>query len=133
MKNIVPRLLTIFVFSLFVSFTFAQKDVGYFKTVSADSLNKILKGKHGMLLDVRTPAEFSKGHLAGAINIDFLDENFNARIDSLDKNKQYILYCHSGGRSSEASEAMKSKGFIKILDLDGGILVWREKGYKVVK
>jgi phage shock protein E len=124
------------VMSLFLLITFSsysQNPNGYLKKISADSLNAILKGKHGVLLDVRTPAEFKKGHLKGAINVDFLDDSFSSRIDSLDKNIQYEVYCHSGGRSNEATLLMQKKGFKKILDLSGGYSAWLGKGLEIVQ
>jgi phage shock protein E len=119
---------------LFISLvSFSQKQDSYLKKISGDSLNTILKGKHGILLDVRTPGEFKKGHLKGAINVDFLDDSFSSRIDSLDKNVQYEVYCHSGGRSNEATLLMQKKGFKKILDLSGGYSAWLGKGFEIVQ
>ena len=93
----------------------------------------MLSNGHGILLDVRTPAEFAEGHLQGAINIDYNNDGFAAALDTLDKNKQYEVYCRSGHRSGESAEMMSKKGFKKIYDLEGGILKWQEKGYEVVK
>jgi rhodanese-related sulfurtransferase len=133
MKNLFPSTL-LSLFLLFISLqACSQKQGGYLNRISADSLYSLLKGKHGVLLDVRTPGEFKKGHIKGALNIDFLDDNFSSRIDSLDKNVQYEVYCHSGGRSGEATELMQKKGFKKLLDLDGGISRWQQKGYPTEK
>ena len=101
--------------------------------ISADSLKLMLNTEHGILLDVRTPKEFAEGHIRGAININFYDENFSAALDTLDKKKQYEVYCRSGGRSGESVDMMSKKGFKKIYDLDGGILKWEEKGFETVK
>jgi rhodanese-related sulfurtransferase len=108
-----------------------QKD--YSKLVSADSLNTILKSGNRILLDVRTPGEFVEGYIPGSINIDYLGKDFSPSLDKLDKNKQYVVYCLSGGRSALTAEIMKEKGFKKVLDLDGGIISWKEKGYKITK
>ncbi|XCB29205.1 rhodanese-like domain-containing protein [Arcanobacterium hippocoleae] len=72
-----------------------------------------------ILLDVRTPAEFSDGHLAGAINIDFFDPNFGEIINSLPRNQSYILYCRSGGRAQSALETMRTLGFENITNAGG--------------
>ena len=63
------------------------------------------------LLDVRTPAEFAAGHIAGAINIDFESGEFKQDIQALDKTKTYAVYCRSGNRAGQAIEIMKSAGF----------------------
>ena len=131
-KYIITSILT-FILLIVSEHTFAQKQDVYFRIISADSLNNILKGKHGKLLDVRTPGEFKKGHIPGAINIDFLDDNFSMRIDSLDKNEQYEVYCHSGGRSDDATKLMQKKSFKRILHFDGGFSKWLTTGYAIAK
>jgi rhodanese-related sulfurtransferase len=118
---------------MFLKIACSQKQEGYIKVVSPEEFNQALKGKHGVLLDVRTPGEFRKGHIPGAINIDFLDDSFSDRIDSLNKGIEYEVYCHSGGRSGEATELMQKKGFKKLLDLKGGFSKWQAQGFPVTK
>ncbi len=101
--------------------------------INPDSLKTMLKNNPGILIDVRTPEEFAEGHIAGAINIDFRDENFEKGIDSLKKDVTYEVYCRSGKRSAAAADMMTKKGFKKVYDLEGGILGWEEKGYETVK
>lgn len=78
-----------------------------------------------VIIDVRTPEEFSKGHLPNAINFDWNSENFETQIVKLDKSKPCLLYCLSGSRSADASEKLNKKGFKEVYDLQGGILKWR--------
>ena len=119
---------------LVISFNSAcQKKENGSTLISADSLKVMLNNEHGILLDVRTPEEFAEGHLPGAINIDFKNEGFSAALDTLDKTKQYEVYCRSGHRSGESTEMMSKKGFKKVYDLEGGILKWQEKGFETVK
>ena len=63
------------------------------------------------VIDVRTPAEFSEGHLEGAVNIDWQDPSFVNKVSELAKEGTYIIYCRSGNRSGQAIEAMTSMGF----------------------
>ena len=60
------------------------------------------------LVDVRTPEEFSEGHLENAINIDVTADDFDAKVASLDKEKPVMVYCKSGGRSALMSGKMVS-------------------------
>ena len=128
------QLSVLFSLFLFISFNSAcqKKETGT-TLISADSLKVMLNNEHGILLDVRTPEEFAEGHLPGAINIDFKNEGFSAALDTLDKTKQYEVYCRSGHRSGESTEMMSKKGFKKVYDLEGGILKWQEKGFETVK
>ncbi len=77
-----------------------------------------------VLIDVRTPNEYNAGHINGAINIDVNSVDFINKINELDKNKKYIVYCRSGVRSKHACEIMEKMGFKEVYNMDGGILSW---------
>ena len=85
------------------------------------------------LVDVRTPEEFSEGHLENAINIDVTADDFDAKVVDLDKEKPVMVYCKSGGRSAKASARLKELGFKNISDLEGGITNWKSENKPVVK
>lgn len=72
------------------------------------------------ILDVRTPSEFSKGHLINALNYDWNGNEFDKQIAPLDKSKPVFVYCLSGGRSSSAANKMRSSGFTQVYEMDGG-------------
>ena len=84
------------------------------------------------LVDVRTPEEFSEGHLENAINIDVEGMTFESEIANLDKTKTYAIYCQSGRRSRIAVESMSKAGFTKLFNLDQGIGSWQAAGLPVV-
>ena len=69
-----------------------------------------------VVIDVRTPAEYAAGHIAGAQNIDVEAADFGTRIATLDKKGAYLVYCHSGRRSGLAAAQMVSAGFTDIVD-----------------
>ncbi len=81
------------------------------------------------LIDVRTPEEYSKGHLQNAMNIDWNGNDFEKSTSTLDKSKPVFVYCLSGGRSSSAAENMRAKGFTEVYELKGGITEWLDKGF----
>ncbi|MDR9362524.1 MAG: rhodanese-like domain-containing protein [Microbacteriaceae bacterium] len=66
---------------------------------------------YAMVIDVRTPEEFSDGHLEGAERIGIADSDFLQRIDALDKTEDYYIYCRSGNRAGQAINAMLDLGF----------------------
>ncbi len=82
---------------------------------------KSLSGNHnGIVVDVRTPEEFREGHLAQTdYHIDFLDDGFENKLDELDKDQTYYLYCRTGNRSGQARQVMKEKGFISVYNIGG--------------
>jgi rhodanese-related sulfurtransferase len=79
-------------------------------------------------LDVRTPAEFSAEHLADATNIDFNASTFRTKVSTLDHARAYVVYCHTGNRSGQATAVMHDLGFTQVYDVKGGIAAWQQAG-----
>ena len=102
--------------------------------VNPDQAEKILRQQTNIIiLDVRTPKEFSEGHLTGATNIDFFSPDFSEKLSKLDKDKSYLVHCAVGGRSAKARDKMKAMKFNSIYHLEGGMKAWEEAGKKVEK
>lgn len=77
-----------------------------------------------LVLDVRTPGEFHAGHIPGAVNIDMMDFNFSAKVESYDRARPVLLYCRSGNRSAHAGTIMTKLGFEKVYNLGAGLFDW---------
>ncbi len=108
----------------------AQDKNGY-DNMDVKSFAKLLSDDNVQLLDVRTPAEYAEGHIAGAKNIDIYDEGFISHaVQALDKSKPVAVYCRSGKRSSEAARQLSEKGY-KVTNLKGGIMAWTESNKPV--
>jgi rhodanese-related sulfurtransferase len=84
------------------------------------------------LIDVRTPAEFATGHIAGAVNMDWTARDYEALFATLDPKQPVLLYCAAGGRSEQALEYLRGKGF-RAAHLIDGIAAWNKAGLPVVK
>jgi rhodanese-related sulfurtransferase len=78
-----------------------------------------------IILDVRTPWEFSKEHIDRAENLDFTDPDFNENVENLDKDKIYIIYCKSGRRSDKVMEIFRNLGFNNLYSIKGGFEGWK--------
>ena len=61
------------------------------------------------IIDVRSPGEFSGGHIKGSVNIPL--QNLQARIGKIKKDKPVITCCASGMRSASAKNILQSKGY----------------------
>ena len=81
-----------------------------------------------ILLDVRTPDEFSSGYIKNAINLDFYSETFQNDILSIDKKLPIVLYCRTNNRSTKTANILKENGFKEISVLEGGITDWVKNG-----
>lgn len=73
-----------------------------------------------LVLDVRTPAEFGEGHIEGARNIPV--HELGARIGELQRGRDVVVYCRSGGRSAAATAILRKASF-RVLDL-GPMHAW---------
>jgi rhodanese-related sulfurtransferase len=97
-----------------------------FKNLSADEFEDYLQKDSIQLVDVRTVAEYTEGHIPGSLNINVLDEQFAANVDELlDKNHSVAVYCKSGRRSRNAARILTKKGF-HVVNLDKGFENWKE-------
>ncbi|SRX54391.1 rhodanese-like domain-containing protein [Aequorivita sp. CIP111184] len=83
---------------------------------------------NAVILDVRTDAEFAEAYIPGAIQMDiFNGAEFLQRAKQLDPQKNYYVYCRSGGRSGQACMLLNSVGVKNAYNLKGGIMEWKGK------
>lgn len=83
-----------------------------------------------ILLDVRTPEEWSQGHIEGATLIPLQELTTRARGE-LPMDAEIVVYCRSGNRSAQAADYLARSGYSNISDM-GGIIDWIAAGYPVV-
>ena len=95
------------------------------KLSAAEFAQEISKTEDAVIVDVRTPGEFEKGHLTNALNIDWSGSEFDKQVATLDKTKPVFIYCLSGSRSAGAADRMRKEGFENIIELPGGMMDWR--------
>ena len=86
-----------------------------------------------VIIDVRTPQEFTEEHIENATNIDFYSETFRDMLNNLDKNKTYLIYCRVGGRSGSALDIMAELNFKEAYNILGGINLWKTGGFPTVR
>lgn len=76
------------------------------------------------LLDVREPFERDICKLTDDKNIPL--KELPNRFSELDKNKEIVVYCRSGGRSLQACQFLEQNGFTNVTNLTGGVLAWSD-------
>lgn len=107
-------------------FTYEELNVSDFE-------KKLSSSQDFILVDVRTPKEYEKGHIANAVNISYFGREFKTSIEKLPKDKLIFMYCQTQHRSPLASKYMKKKGFTHIIDLSGGFMKWENNKLPIVK
>jgi thioredoxin 1 len=101
--------------------------------LSAVAFNdKLNNTKNAILLDVRTPDEFSEAHIQNARNANWNSADFKTVTAQLDKSKPVFVYCLRGGRSSSSVEFLQANGFKEVYELDGGIIKWKNANLPLV-
>lgn len=81
--------------------------------------------ENAVILDVRTEDEVADGFIPNAKNIDiYKGQAFVDEIETLDKSKNYYVYCRSGARSGQACAIMNQLGFESAYNLIGGFMAW---------
>lgn len=104
---------------------FKQLRTGQPKISSTEAI-KLLDNIDYKFIDVRTNSEFLSGHIENSIHIPLQElENRLNEIDQI-KQKNIIVYCRSGARSSNATSILLKNNF-KVQNLSGGILSWDGK------
>jgi rhodanese-related sulfurtransferase len=103
------------------------------KNVNADEFEKLSKNADTVILDVRSPQEYAKGHIKNSVLINFNAKDFDEKIKQLDKGKTYLVHCAVGGRSAKACDKLDTYGFAKVVNLEGGIKAWEKAGKPIEK
>jgi len=103
------------------------------ETTVDDVKQKLEDGDKFLLVDVREESEFAKDHLPGAIHLakGIIERDIEGRVPDL--NAPLVLYCGGGFRSALAADNLKKMGYSNVLSMDGGIRVWREKGFPLTR
>lgn len=88
--------------------------------ISPSEFKEKVKNDPGVVIDVRTDDEYNSGHLAMADHqFNLMDGEFESKLDSLNKDKTYYLYCRTGNRSGQAARLMKENGFENVYNVGG--------------
>lgn len=104
-----------------------------FTSLSVDDYAQAIEDTTIVRLDVRTAEEYADGHIADALNIDVLKDDFEqVAVATLPKDKTIAVNCRSGKRSKNAARILVKNGF-KVIELDSGYNGWVSKGMPVIR
>ena len=104
-----------------------------FESLDAEAFEKVISDTSVVRLDVRSIDEYASGHIAKAINIDVMKDDFTTKATSLlPKEKTIALYCRSGRRSKKAAGILVENGY-KVIELNSGISGWINARKEIVR
>lgn len=90
--------------------------------ITTEELEKKIEENNSQLLDVRSAREFRMYHIKGFMNIPV--RSLRRNLDKLDRNKELIVICHTGIRSSDACKRLKRYGYTNLVNVKGGLSKW---------
>ncbi len=134
MKNIKIGVLLVAVIAMVGMSSCKPSGGGYGKVTDATVAQfKDAIGKGGAtLVDIRTPEEYNKEHIEGAILINWKKRTFRNYVLNLSQDKPILIYCRSGNRSGKAASALQALGYSNIINLNKGIKQWKIEGMPLV-
>lgn len=93
-----------------------------------DAERRVASGD-ALLLDVREPDEWRQGHIPGATSIPLCQ--LSARLSALPGDREILLICRSGNRSSVAQDLLTRAGFDRAINVQGGMIAWQRHGLPI--
>jgi rhodanese-related sulfurtransferase len=104
-------------------------------TITECTVSEVQQGRDAstLLIDIREAPEYQRGHIPGAILLPrgLLEFEIHGLVDSTDadpgvapEDREIILYCGTGGRSSLAAETLNAMGYRNVASMAGGIVAW---------
>lgn len=99
------------------------------KDIETTAAPEWLQASGALVVDVREPAEYSAGHVPGAMSIPQAD--LALRLEDLPRERDILVVCESGARSLRAAKFLHQTGFARVSNLVGGTSAWRTAGLPV--
>ena len=112
------------VFLLGIAILFAGCGGNDYKHITHEDAQRIIKANpEAIILDVRTPEEFQKKHITGALLVPIEDIRGGNLSKLPDKDATILIYCWTGRRAEDAAEFLVKRGYTKIYEF-GGLIDW---------
>jgi len=104
--------------------------------VDASVLKRRLdSGDDVVVVDVRTPREFEKGHVPDAVNVPLAD--LPTRLPAVDadlaalKSEPVFIHCNAEARAAKGARTLRDAGFTDVTVINGGFTAWRRKKFPI--
>ena len=97
-----------------------------YQRIDASTALELMQNESAVVVDIRDPASYAAGHIAGAQRLD--NETVAAFIADTDRASPVIVCCYHGNASQQAAQFLAQQGFERSYSLDGGFKGWRLAG-----
>lgn len=100
---------------------------------ASELLEKIKSNNAPFIIDARSPMEFKRGHIPGAVSAPSLKILLKMAQLPTDKNAELVVYCEHGQRGTLAKKLLESKGYHNSTLLTGHLMDWKKAGLPLEK
>jgi rhodanese-related sulfurtransferase len=104
-----------------------------YREVSSREAADLIQNEQAIILDVRTPNEYKRGHLHNSVLIPVQELQTRYKELGTHKDREILIYCATGNRSTVASKILIDSGFKHIVNMRGGIYDWHKKNYPIAR
>lgn len=104
-----------------------------YREVTANEATQLIKKEHPLILDVRTTGEYSRGHLQDAVLIPVQELQKRLKELASYKDREILVYCATGNRSTVASKILIDNGFRQIANMRHGYHEWVKNDLPVTR
>src|SRR6516164_9920237 len=99
-------------------------------SITAEQAAAGLASRRLVLVDVRQPIELRTGRIRGSVNIPLAQ--LRGRLGELEGDRQVAFLCHSGARSSRATNLALKAGYDAV-NVRGGVIAWNRAGLPMTR
>jgi rhodanese-related sulfurtransferase len=104
-----------------------------FKTLRPAALTQLINRENALVVDLRPVADFEKGHIPGAKNVQMSQFDPEHKRLAPAKSLPVVLVCKDAQTSGGAAKRLKNAGFEQVYVLEGGIAGWQQADLPLVK
>jgi rhodanese-related sulfurtransferase len=115
-------------------------DADIAREVSADELDQMIEEHEvPVIIDVRSPNDYARGHIPAALNLSPDDLRAAARAGDpprhprLARNATLVTYSDHGARGAQAAALLRDLGFVRACNLVGGLDAWKARGFALIR
>ena len=103
---------------------------GSYEDITAQEAKLMMYTNHDLIIIDVSP-KYDEGHIPGSVNYYVGDGSLDAAIPTLDKEKDYLVYCHVDSASISGSQKLVNAGFNPVYRLEGNYQAWIDAGYDI--
>jgi len=123
-SSVVFSVIIFYLFSGFISDSPATEKTRV-RWIGVDQINKIIEEQKPVIVDLRTPAEYERGHISGALNVPIETLRSNRSALDIYKDNPVLIYCRTINKTHLAIWFLENRGFKSIYALKGGYEAYR--------